>query len=64
MSQAHSISTHRRHGLARVCDIWGVSRARLYRQRAPDNAEASRVFRRLLSVRRSYHEQDNEQVFA
>ena len=26
-------------------------------------AEASRVFRRLLSVRRSYHEQDKEQVF-
>ena len=26
--------------------------------------EASRVFRRLLSVRRSYHEQDDEQVFA
>ena len=25
--------------------------------------EASRVFRRLLSVRRSYHEQDKEQVF-
>ena len=27
-------------------------------------SEASRVSRRLLSVRRSYHEQDNEQVFA
>ena len=27
------------------------------------DSEASRVFRRLLSVRRSYHEQDKEQVF-
>lgn len=47
MSQAHSISTHRRYGLARVCDIWDVSRARLYRQRAPDNAaNAARAPRR------------------
>lgn len=47
MSQAHSISTHRRYGLARVCDIWGVSRARVYRQRAPDNAaNAARAPRR------------------
>ena len=38
MSQAHSISTHRRYGLARVCDIWGASRATVYRQRAPGNA--------------------------
>ena len=38
MSQAHSISTRRRYGLARVCDIWGVSRATVYRQRAPGNA--------------------------
>lgn len=38
MSQAHSISTQRRYGTARVCDIWGVSRAAVYRQRAPGNA--------------------------
>ena len=38
MSQAHSISTHRRYGMARVCDVWGVSRATVYRQRAPGNA--------------------------
>jgi hypothetical protein len=38
MSQAHSISTHRRYGPARVCDIWGASRATVYRQRAPGNA--------------------------
>ena len=38
MSQAHSISTHRRYGMARVRDVWGVSRATVYRQRAPGNA--------------------------
>jgi transposase InsO family protein len=38
MSRAHSISTHRRYGLARVCDVRGVSRAMVYRQRAPRNA--------------------------
>jgi hypothetical protein len=29
-----------------------------------EGAEASRVFRRLLSVRRSYHEQDEPEIFA
>ncbi len=38
MSQAHSISTHRRYGLSRVCDVWGVCRANVYRHRAPGNA--------------------------
>jgi hypothetical protein len=32
--------------------------------RALSEVEASRFFRRLLLVRRSYHEQDDEQVFA
>lgn len=38
MSQAHSISTHRRYGTARVCDIWGVPRATVYRHRVSRNA--------------------------
>ena len=47
MSQAHSISTHRRYGLARVCDIRGVSRATVQRQRTPGNAaNAARASRR------------------
>ena len=37
MSQAHSISTHRRYGLARVCDVWGVSRATVCRHRVSGN---------------------------
>lgn len=39
MSQAHSISTHRRYGTAMVCRIWGVSRATVYRHLAPGNAD-------------------------
>ncbi len=35
MSRAHSISTHRRFGMSRVCRIWGVSRAMVYRHRGP-----------------------------
>jgi transposase InsO family protein len=35
MSQAHSISTHRRFGTSRVCRIWGASRATVYRRRGP-----------------------------
>ena len=38
MSQAHSISTHRRYGLSGVCDVWGVSRATVYRQRSAGSA--------------------------
>ncbi len=38
MSQAHSISTRRRYGTTRVCDIWGVPRARVYRHRVTGNA--------------------------
>lgn len=34
MSQAYSISAHRRYGMARVCGIWGVPRATVYRCRA------------------------------
>ena len=37
MSQAHSISTHRRYGLVRVCDVWGVSRATVCRHRVSGN---------------------------
>ena len=33
MSAAVSISTHRPYGLTRVCRVWGVSRAGIYRGR-------------------------------
>lgn len=35
MSQAYSISTRQPFGMARVCTIWGVSRATVYRHRGP-----------------------------
>jgi transposase InsO family protein len=35
MSAAVSISMHRPYGLARVCRVWGVSRAGIYRGRRP-----------------------------
>src|SRR6056297_3759122 len=35
MSRAHSISTHRRFGMSRICRIWGVPRATVYRRRGP-----------------------------
>ncbi len=37
MSAVISISTCRRYGVARVCRVWGVARARLYRQRRAAN---------------------------
>ena len=37
MSQAISPSSKRSYGLARVCRVWGVSRASLYRRRQPEN---------------------------
>jgi hypothetical protein len=39
MSQAYSISTHRCFGLSRVCGVWGVPRATVYRHRAVANGE-------------------------
>ncbi len=39
MSQAYSISARRRYGMARVCGIWGVPRATVYRHRALANGE-------------------------
>jgi putative transposase len=41
MSRAHSISTRRRYGMARVCEIWGMPRPTVYRHRGP--AEGSGV---------------------
>ena len=38
MSQAHSISTHRRYGTTRVCNTWGVPRATVYRHRVTGHA--------------------------
>ena len=35
MSQTHSTSTRRRFGMSRVCRIWGVPRATVYRPRGP-----------------------------
>lgn len=35
MSRTHSISTHRPFGMSRVCRIWGVPRATVYRHRGP-----------------------------
>ena len=40
MSQALSPAMGRRYGLARVARVWRMSRATLYRQRAPDGAAA------------------------
>ena len=34
MSTVISISTRRRYGVARVCRVWGVARAGVYRRRA------------------------------
>ena len=39
MSQAYSISTRRCFGLSRVCGVWGVARATVYRHRAVANGE-------------------------
>ena len=38
MSGAYSISTRQRFGMARVCSVWGVSRATVYRHRAAASA--------------------------
>lgn len=38
MSRAHSISTRRRYGMARVCDVWKVPRATVYRHRVSSSA--------------------------
>jgi transposase InsO family protein len=44
MSRAHSISTRRPFGVARVCEVWGVPRAAVYRHRGPaDGAGAANV---------------------
>jgi putative transposase len=46
MSRAHSISAHRPFGMARVCQIWGVPRATVYRHRGPaDGAGAANAVR-------------------
>lgn len=46
MSQTHSISTHRPFGMSRICRIWGVPRATVYRHRfATDVAEAANAGR-------------------
>ena len=39
MSQAYSISAHRRFGLSRVCGVWGIPRATVYRHRAAASDE-------------------------
>jgi len=44
MSAVISISTRRRYGVARVCRIWGVARASVYRSRSA--AEAPPALRR------------------
>lgn len=36
MSRARSPSSHRLYGLARVCEVWGVSRATVYRHRSKE----------------------------
>ena len=38
MSTVISISTHRRYGVARVCRVWGVARAGVYRRRGAAEA--------------------------
>jgi putative transposase len=46
MSQAYSISTHHRFGMSRVCEIWGIPRATVYRHRLADHrAEAANAGR-------------------
>lgn len=46
MSGTHSISTHRRFGMSRVCMIWGVPRTTVYRHRATtDGAGAANAGR-------------------
>lgn len=46
MSRAHSISTHRRFGMSRICRTWGVPRSTVYRHRsATDGAEAANAGR-------------------
>jgi len=46
MSRAHSISTRRAFGMARVCRVWGVPRATVYRHRgAADGAGAANALR-------------------
>ena len=43
MSTVISISTRRRHGVARICRVWGVARAWVYRRRcAAQAAQAPR----------------------
>lgn len=41
MSRAHSISTRRRYGTARVCGVWKVPRATVYRHCASTSAAAN-----------------------
>lgn len=41
MSRAHSISTRRRYGTARVCDLWKIPRATVYRHRISSSAAAN-----------------------
>ena len=38
MSRAYSISTRRRYGMARVCDVWKVPRSTVYRHRVSSSA--------------------------
>jgi len=46
MSRAHSISTHRRFGMSRVCHVWGVPRTTVCRHRsATDGAGAANAGR-------------------
>ena len=46
MSRAHSISTRRAFGMARVCQVRGVPRATVYRHRGPaDGARATNALR-------------------
>lgn len=46
MSRTHSISTRRPFGMSRVCRIWGVSRATLYRFGAVEAANSVRTLKR------------------
>ena len=41
MSRAHSISRRRRYGMARVCEVWKVPRATVYRHRVSSSAAAN-----------------------
>jgi hypothetical protein len=38
MSTVISISTRRRYGVARICHVWGVARAGVYRRRGATEA--------------------------